>query len=142
MAKQSRNQSGVTYLWVLIVVSIIGIGLSGIGDLWAATQRARQQEELFWVAEQFVQAVDSYYEGSPAIVVKSFPRNVQELLEDRRLATIRRHLRSDLPLDHVASRRLELVRDAQGRILGVRVLTLKAHRREVREFRSSYSSGQ
>ena len=82
MGRQIHWQTGFTYLWILIAVALIGVGLMAIGDLWAATQRTREREELIWVAEQYVQALDSYYEGSPGIVVRTFPLESQELLED------------------------------------------------------------
>lgn len=139
MGKQIHAQSGFTYLWVLIAVALIGVGLMAIGDLWAATQRAREREELIWVAEQYVRALDSYYEGSPGIVVRTFPLEVQELLEDRRLAVLRRHLRSDLPQDHASSRRLQVVRDVRSRIVGVRIQAVSVEPKEAGQFLSKYA---
>jgi hypothetical protein len=139
MGRQIEAQSGFTYLWVLIAVALIGVGLLAVGDLWAATQRARERAELIWVAEQFTQALDNYYEGSPGIVVKSFPLKVEELLEDRRLAVVRRHLRGELPPHHLSSQRLMLVRDNESRIVGIRIQKTSFEPKEAGQFLSKYA---
>jgi type II secretory pathway pseudopilin PulG len=87
-----RRQGGFTYLGVLIAVAVLGIGVSAVSEVWVTHARRQRIEELEWVGQQYVQAIGSYYESSPG-TVKAYPRSLQDLLEDRRFVTMRRHLR-------------------------------------------------
>jgi type II secretory pathway pseudopilin PulG len=87
-----RKQRGFTYLGVLIAVAVLGIGLSVASEVWVTNARRQRLEELEWIGQQYVQAIGSDYESSPGRV-KTYPKSLQELLEDHRFLTKRRHLR-------------------------------------------------
>lgn len=89
--------------------------------MWhSETVRAREADLLF-AGGQFRQAIRSYYESSPG-AARSYPRSVEDLLEDKRLPTVRRHLRRLWrdPFTHKAA--WGFVRLPDGQITGVHSL--------------------
>jgi type II secretory pathway pseudopilin PulG len=87
-----RRQGGFTYLGVLLAIAILGIGLSAAAEVWVMTARRQRMEQLEWAGQQYVQAIGSYFEATPGRV-KTYPRTLQDLTEDKRFAFVRRHLR-------------------------------------------------
>lgn len=80
-------------------------------------QRAREAELLF-VGQAWVHAIASYLEASPG-AVKTFPRELEDLVEDRRHLTMKRHLRAPYA-DPVSRLPMQPLRRADGTIEGVR----------------------
>lgn len=115
-----RTQRGFTYLGVLVAVALIGIGLAAASEVWVTTARRQRIEQLDWVGQQFVQAIGSYYESTPGRL-KIYPRTLQDLLEDKRYVTMRRHLRQ-VYVNPVSGRAdWGLITNPDGGIRGVRV---------------------
>ena len=83
---------GFTYIGLMIFVALIGIGLAFVGQVWHTVVQREKEKELLFIGDQFRTAIGSYYEGSPG-GVKKFPRTLEELLDDRRYPTTKRHLR-------------------------------------------------
>ena len=84
-------QSGFTYLYVLMLIALIGMGLAAAGTLWhTEAQRAREAELLF-IGAQYRQAIRSYYALDPA--QPRLPQSIDDLLQDNRRPGIVRHLR-------------------------------------------------
>jgi type II secretory pathway pseudopilin PulG len=118
---QIRRDDGFTYLGVLFLVTLLGLGLAGTCEVWSiASQRARERE-LLWTGNQYLRALKAYYQQSPGI--RQYPLRLEELLEDRRFPMPRRHLRQ-LYADPVnRSTEWGLILNADGRIAGVRSLS-------------------
>lgn len=84
-------QSGFTYLFVLMLIALIGMALALAGTFWqTGVQRARETELLF-IGEQYRQAIRSYYLLDPA--QPRLPPSIDALLEDSRRPGVARHLR-------------------------------------------------
>ena len=113
----AARQGGFTYLGALFLLALMGLGLAGTGDAWSLASRRERERELLWAGNQYVRALTAYYEQSPG--VKQYPMQLQELLEDRRFPQPRHHLRQ-LHADPVARAPFVAIRNAQGRIAGVR----------------------
>ena len=86
-----RDQRGVTYLVVLFLVALVGMGLAALGTVWATDVQREKERELLFIGEQFGVGLQRYYEAVPEL--KSYPRHLEDLLEDRRHLVPRRHLR-------------------------------------------------
>lgn len=113
------SSRGVTYLWVLFAVALVAVSLVGVSHLWASTAHRQKTEQLAWVGAQFRDAIGSYYESSPG-GIKSYPRTLEDLLDDRRFAVTRRHLRR-IYFDPFSGREdWELVLCSSGHVCGVR----------------------
>jgi type II secretory pathway pseudopilin PulG len=113
-------QFGFTYIGLLILIAIAGVALAGVGQLWSTASKRDKEAQLLFVGDEFRRAIGSYYEGSPG--VHQFPPSLEELLEDRRLPVVRRHLRKIYVDPMTGSKEWGLVKHGNG-ILGVHSLS-------------------
>jgi type II secretory pathway pseudopilin PulG len=116
--RRGRRQSGFTYLAVLFGVVIVGIGVSAAAMVWTRVSAAQKRAQFEWAGEQYRRAIASYVESDPH--ARSYPRTGDDLLEDRRGLTLRRHLRDLYGEPFAANGQWQWVRDADGGIAGVR----------------------
>lgn len=114
-----RRQRGFTYLGILLAVAILGLGLSAASEVWVTVAKRQRMEQLEWVGQQYVQAIGSYYEASPGHV-KAYPRTLQDLVEDRRFAFVRRHLRQVYVNPYTGMSNWEVIGATDGGIRGLR----------------------
>jgi type II secretory pathway pseudopilin PulG len=84
-------QRGFTYLGVLIIVAIMGMGLAGFGELYSHAAQRDKERELLFIGSQFRDAIASYYNRSPG--AKVYPKKLDDLLEDKRFPVPQHHLR-------------------------------------------------
>lgn len=111
------GQRGFTYLGVMFVVVLMGIGLAGAGQFWSLASQRDKEVQLLWVGTQYVRALRSYHARSPG--QKTWPTALADLLEDRRFPMPVRHLRR-LYRDPLAPELdWQLIRNAEGRIVGI-----------------------
>ena len=117
-----RSQRGFTYLGVLLATALVSLGLTAAAEVWTTVARRQRLEQLEWVGQQYVQAIGSYYEATPGLV-KNYPKTLQDLVEDKRNAFVRRHLRQVYvnPFTGVAD--WELIEAPTGGVRGVRFRT-------------------
>jgi type II secretory pathway pseudopilin PulG len=130
---QACAQSGFTYLWVLVAVAILGIGLTAAAEVWSTSVRRQKLAELEWIGTQFVQAIGSYYESTPGSA-KAYPSGLQDLLQDRRYLTIRRHLRTIYANPFTGKADWELLMTTDGKVRGVRATVPGESSTQVKEF--------
>lgn len=110
---------GFAYLAMLFAIAVLGIGLVAASEIWATTARREKQAELEWTGAQYVAAISSYYYASPT-GARRYPNDLQELIEDKRYVTVRRHLRAIYPNPLTGARDWELIKASDGLIRGVR----------------------
>jgi type II secretory pathway pseudopilin PulG len=91
MQTGKSGQSGFAYLFVLMLIALVGMGLAAAGTLWRTESQRAREAELLFIGDQYRQAIRSYYELEPA--QPRLPQNIDELLEDRRRPDTVRHLR-------------------------------------------------
>ncbi len=84
-------QSGFTYLFVLMLIALIGMGLAAAGTLWHTESQREREADLLFIGDQYRQAIRSYYELDPA--QPRLPQSLDDLLEDNRRPNVVRHLR-------------------------------------------------
>jgi len=87
-----RPGQGFTYIGLLIVVALIGIGLAAAGPVSHTLQLRDKERELLFAGDQFRRAIEMYYEKSPG-GLKQYPKKLEDLLLDNRYPTVQRHLR-------------------------------------------------
>ncbi len=109
--------SGFTYFTVMIVVAIMGAGLAAIGTVWNQAARREKERELLFVGGEFRRAIGRYFEGSPG--GPQLPKSLEDLLLDKRLPVVRRHLRKVYVDPMTGTRDWGLVKDPAGAIVGV-----------------------
>lgn len=111
------KQLGFTYIGVLMLVAIAGIGLAGVGIVWHQDAQREREKELLFIGDEYRQAIGSYYENSLG-EAKQFPVTLQDLIADKRFPGIKRHLRK-LYNDPMAFGKPWQLILQQGQIIGV-----------------------
>lgn len=117
MPTGKRAQSGFSYLFVLMLIALTGMGLAAAGTLWSTDAQRAREADLLFVGGQYREAIRAYYERDPA--QPRLPQSIDDLIEDTRYPTIVRHLRRAYR-DPLTGNELALIRapDTQG-IVGV-----------------------
>lgn len=123
-----RPHAGFTYFGVLFILVLMSLGLGGAAQLWATADQRARERELLWVGNQYVKALRSYHKRSPGI--KTYPRSLDELLEDRRFPMPVRHLRQRYRDPITRLDEWGLVKNADGRIAGVYSLSAERPRKQ------------
>jgi type II secretory pathway pseudopilin PulG len=117
--RRGSEARGFAYLGVLIAIAVLSVGLTAAAEVWSTTQRRARVAELEWVGAQYEQAIASYYEATPGRV-KNYPKRLEDLLEDKRFAFVRRHLRRLYPNPLTGKNDWELAYAPDGGIRAVR----------------------
>ncbi|MCV2349672.1 type II secretion system protein [Paucibacter sp. Y2R2-4] len=89
---QSLVSRGFTYLWLLFVIALGGVALAALGQRQQTLQQREREAELRFRGEAIAQALASYARATPA-GANPLPQRLEDLLEDRRSGSTRRHLR-------------------------------------------------
>jgi type II secretory pathway pseudopilin PulG len=116
-AAKALRARGFTYFTVLILVAIMGAGLAAIGTLWQQVARREKESELLFVGGEFRRAIGTYFERSPG--APQYPRSLEDLLVDKRLPVVGRHLRKIYFDPMTRTQDWGLVKEPGGGILGV-----------------------
>jgi type II secretory pathway pseudopilin PulG len=125
MQTGKQLQSGFTYMGLLMVVAIAGIGLAGVGVVWSQDAQREREKELLFIGDAYRSAIGSYYESSLG-TNKQFPTSLDALILDKRLPTIKRHIRqlyADPMIVSAESKKPWGLILQQGQIVGVYTLS-------------------
>ena len=120
MVKRARawlRQAGFTYLTVMFIVAILLGGLAIVGETWETSARREKEAELLFIGNQYRRAIGLYYLATPG-VVKTYPRQIEDLLKDPRQPGTMRHLRKLFP-DPITGKPFVYIKGADGGIQGV-----------------------
>ncbi|MFP5424248.1 MAG: type II secretion system protein [Gammaproteobacteria bacterium] len=109
--------AGFTYLGVLLLIAISSMALAATGTLWSTSALRERERQLLWVGGQYAQALRSYYRASPGLA--QYPQDLNDLLEDNRFPTPKRHIRRLYPDPIAVGEEWGLLRSIDGRITGV-----------------------
>lgn len=115
--------AGFTYIGLLIILAIAGIGMSAVGVLWKTEMQRVREAELLHIGTEFREAMISYRNATPG-GIKQYPKKLEELLLDQRLPTVKRHLRK-LYLDPFTQSADWGVKREQGRIVAIYSISAK-----------------
>ena len=109
--------AGFTYIGLLLCIAILGLSLSAFSICMHYQVRSEKEKQLLFVGGEFRSAINSYYDNSPS-GVKAYPLSLQDLLLDKRVPSIRRHLRQ-VYLDPITGKDDWCYVRQQGHIIGV-----------------------
>lgn len=115
-SNNSRRQGGFAYLWTLMLVAFMGVGLTIAADLYATAMRRDKERELLFIGHEFRHALEAYNKANGA---GQYPLTLEELLKDPRFPNARRHLRR-LYNDPITGKPDWALVLQQGRIVGIR----------------------
>ena len=115
-----RHATGFTYVGLLLLLALVGAGLGALGQRWSTTLQRAREAELAFRGHEIERAIASYWAAS-APEGHALPRNLHDLLEDRRSGELQRHLRR-LYTDPFTGRAdwQFIVHEPGGGLLGVR----------------------
>jgi type II secretory pathway pseudopilin PulG len=116
--KQRAGQRGFTYVWLLALVAVVGVGLAAVGPLWAEEAKREQEAELLRVGQLYAEAIARYHRMSPGSV-RRYPERLEDLLVDTRFVGTVRHLRSLYADPVTRGQPWALLRAADGGIQGI-----------------------
>lgn len=117
------KENGFTYVIVLFAVAIAAVVATRAMEGNAASQRVVGESELLYIGAIYRDAISSYHDHSPG-VVPQYPESLDDLLEDKRMSTLRRHLRKKLRDPITGDEKWGEVR-VDGRIVGVYSLSTR-----------------
>lgn len=119
------SQRGFTFIALLCALVLLSLATQGVVQVVSQQAQREREEALLRTGSAFVQAIGNYYEATPG-VVKRWPVTLEELLEDKRLVQIKRHVREIYP-DPITQRvDWDLVMAPDGGIQGIRSRSTKA----------------
>jgi type II secretory pathway pseudopilin PulG len=87
-----RRAAGFTYIGVLLLVALMGLSLSVVGEVWQTKQKRDKEDELLYAGDQIRRAIGLYNAYTPG-GAERFPRRLEDLLKDPRYPGVRRYLR-------------------------------------------------
>jgi type II secretory pathway pseudopilin PulG len=117
---RGAREAGFTYLFVLFLVVLLGVGLAATGEAWQSQQRRAAEAELLWTGDQYRRAINAYYRNAAGCGAERnrYPRELANLVKDPRCQATVRYLRKLYP-DPITGGAWELVRAPDGGIAGV-----------------------
>jgi type II secretory pathway pseudopilin PulG len=113
-----RRSAGVTYLWVLLMIAVVGAGAAAAAQVWVIHAQREREAELLFVGEEIRRAIGAYFESTPG-GARQYPRSLENLLRDRRYPVVRRYLRRVYRDPMIGAPDWVIVRAPDGGIAGV-----------------------
>jgi type II secretory pathway pseudopilin PulG len=129
-----RRQRGVTYLGVLLLLAIGSIVVAGQAAFSSIDGGREREAQLLAVGAEFRRAIASYFESTPG-PDKQYPRDLEDLVLDRRFHPPRRHLRRIYSDPVTGTATWGRLRAPGGGIMGIHSLS------EARPFRQAGLTG-
>lgn len=118
--KSSLNRKGFTYLLALMMVMVMGIMLSAVGQSWKTIMQREREEELIFRGRQYKDAITRWYNPRPGAGqhVATPLRDLKDLLQDPRTLTTVRYLRR-LYTDPMTDKEWTVITDPTKGISGI-----------------------
>ena len=116
--RRLRFQGGFTYLALLFALALLGLALGAAGTVWSAARQRDRERQLLWTGGEIRKAIGQYYLAGPG-GLRSFPRSLEDLVDDRRGPVPRRHLRRAYLDPLTDNAEWEWIRGSDGTLTGV-----------------------
>lgn len=115
-------QQGITYLWMLFFVFLLGLGLGKSLEVFSLMDQRQKEQELLYVGKIYQEAIRQYYLSGQE--KNKYPAHLDDLLKDSRYIVTRRYIRK-LYLDPLTNKDFLPVFSAEGGICGVKSTSQK-----------------
>lgn len=119
-----KRQAGFSYLWVLLLVAFLGMGLTLAVEIETTAAQRDREKELLAIGRQFRTALARYYDIQMPGGKHLYPATLEALLQDNRIPGVRRHLRK-IFVDPMTGKAEWGLVQVGGRIVGVHSLSDK-----------------
>lgn len=124
-----RRQEGFTYVWVMALIAVMGIGLAAVGPAWSDVAKREREQEALRIGRLYAEAIAGYYRASPGSL-KTYPPSLDALLIDTRFVGTYRHIRRLYTDPLKPGQPWALVRAPDGGIRGVASTSTEAPLRQ------------
>lgn len=111
------GKEGFTYLSVLFMIMVMGLAAGVAGKYWSFEAKRQNEEELLFRGRQIMTAIERYYFASPG--AKSYPRSLEDLVNDKRHPVTKRHLRKIFTDPLTGDADWNMIKALDGGIMGV-----------------------
>lgn len=115
MVRLQAGERGVTYLALLLALAFVSNVLAATATIWSQAQQREREKQLLWAGDQFRLALAAYARAGNG----TYPRKLEDLLEDTRSAAKRRFLRQIYEDPMTRTTDWGLIRNPLGGIIGV-----------------------
>lgn len=113
------GERGFTLVAVLVLLALAMLGLSMAGPMWSQQVQRERERDLVRIGGLYAQALARYRAASPGSA-KLYPQQLDELARDGRYVGTLRHLRRLYPDPLLPGQPWAVIRNSDGRIIGVR----------------------
>ena len=117
-----RKQQGFTYIALLLVVAVMGVGLASKGVAWQNAGQREKEADLLFIGKEFKEAIALYYLRSPG-QSQEYPKSLEDLTADTRFGGTQRYLRKIYRDPMTGKAEWGLILTPAGRIMGVHSLS-------------------
>lgn len=117
------HEKGITYLWMLFLVFLLGIGLGKAMEIQSLVSQRSKEADLLYVGGLYREAIKAYYLSTVDGIYR-YPASLDVLLKDSRYPVPKRYIRKLYP-DPVTGKPFELIHAPEGGIAGVRSSSIK-----------------
>jgi type II secretory pathway pseudopilin PulG len=124
------SERGFTYAAVLVAMLVLALATQGVMTFVSQQVQRERESDLLRIGQLYASAIGAFYEASPGNV-KSWPTSFEDLIEDKRFVSVRRHLREVYPDPMTKSRNWGLIVAADGGIAGVHSHSMAAPIRSI-----------
>lgn len=114
----AADETGLTYLGVIIIAATLSTSLAAAGIVWHFAQQREREDELMYVGNQFRVAIGRYYLNQLG-PQKEYPKRLEDLLRDPRHPGQVGYIRKLYPDPITGSTDWGLLKLPDGSILGV-----------------------
>lgn len=118
------GNKGFSYTFIVFIMLLIGIGMAGAGKVWKKTMQREREAELLFRGNQIKMAIETYYKSGHA-GMQFLPREMEDLLKDKRSLTVKRYLRQMYTDPMALDGKWDIVKSPDGRLMGVRTKSTK-----------------
>lgn len=116
------HTEGFAYLWTLLAVALMGVGLTVVGQVYSTSLHREQEQELLFIGREFREALGRYHAVRMTGGREDYPSALEELLKDPRSPAALRHLRK-LYIDPMTGKAEWGVVRLDGKIVGIHSLS-------------------
>ena len=119
ICRRSSNQEGMTYVGLLLAITLIGIATTALTPMWSTMVRRDKEAELLFRLGEYRRAIVLYRQDHGR-----YPAKLEDLLEDKTQLQVRRYLRRIYrdPMTGQTDWMLETLIDKTGAVAGIKDL--------------------
>jgi len=116
LSPRRLGQSGMTYVGLLLAITLIGIATTALTPMWSTMVRRDKEAELLFRLGEYRRAIALYRQDHGR-----YPAKLEDLLEDKTQLQVRRYLRRIYrdPMTGQTDWKLDFIVDKTGAIAGI-----------------------